>query len=212
PRLARGFPGAAFAARPRGRGRGRRGRRLGDGLGRPAVPHPPRVSVAVRHRPGPGRLRRRRGGRRGRLPGRVRRRAGGHRAQPDPVRLLPGLRAGHRRDDHAAGVRAVRRAAVHHGGRRPATACPGVGAAGHLRDPPGRGRIGAAGGPGRPEPLRQFGPRGLNSLLFALLVVDQGVRGGEELLAVVGVVVIVSVVAHGATATPFSGWYARKAE
>jgi hypothetical protein len=42
--------------------------------------------------------------------------------------------------------------------------------------------------------------------------VDQGVRGGEELLAVVGVVVIVSVVAHGATATPFSGWYARKAE
>jgi NhaP-type Na+/H+ or K+/H+ antiporter len=42
--------------------------------------------------------------------------------------------------------------------------------------------------------------------------VDQGVRGGEELLAVVGVVVSVSVVAHGATATPFSGWYARKAE
>ncbi|HTE71292.1 MAG TPA: cation:proton antiporter [Actinomycetes bacterium] len=56
-----------------------------------------------------------------------------------------------------------------------------------------------------------FGPRGLNSLLFALLVVEEGVRGGEELLAVVGVVVLVSVVAHGATATPFSGWYARKA-
>jgi NhaP-type Na+/H+ or K+/H+ antiporter len=57
-----------------------------------------------------------------------------------------------------------------------------------------------------------FGPRGLNSLLFALLVVDQGVRGGEELLAVVGVVVLVSVGAHGATATPLAGWYARKAE
>jgi NhaP-type Na+/H+ or K+/H+ antiporter len=56
-----------------------------------------------------------------------------------------------------------------------------------------------------------FGPRGLNSLLFALLVVEEGVPGGEELLAVVGVVVLVSVVAHGATATPFSGWYARKA-
>jgi NhaP-type Na+/H+ or K+/H+ antiporter len=64
---------------------------------------------------------------------------GGHRAQPDPVRLLPGLRAGHHRDDHAAGVRAVRRAAVHHARRRPAAACPGAGAAGHLRGPPGRG-------------------------------------------------------------------------
>ena len=40
-----------------------------------------------------------------------------------------------------------------------------------------------------------FGPRGLASLLFAL----------------VGVVVLVSVVAHGVTATPFSGWYARRA-
>ena len=56
-----------------------------------------------------------------------------------------------------------------------------------------------------------FGPRGLNSLLFALLVVAEGVRGGEELFAVVGVVVLVSVVAHGVTATPFSSWYARKA-
>jgi NhaP-type Na+/H+ or K+/H+ antiporter len=56
-----------------------------------------------------------------------------------------------------------------------------------------------------------FGPRGLNSLLFALLVVAQGVPGGEELFPVIGVVVLVSVVAHGASATPFSSWYARKA-
>jgi NhaP-type Na+/H+ or K+/H+ antiporter len=55
-----------------------------------------------------------------------------------------------------------------------------------------------------------FGPRGLNSLLFALLVVAEGVPGGEELFAVVGVVVLVSVVAHGVTATPFSSWYVRK--
>ena len=34
--------------------------------------------------------------------------------------------------------------------------------------------------------------------------------GGEQLFAVVGVVVLVSVVAHGVTATPFSGWYARR--
>jgi sodium/hydrogen antiporter len=57
-----------------------------------------------------------------------------------------------------------------------------------------------------------FGPRGLNSLLFALLVVDAGVRGGEELLGMIGAVVIVSVLVHGATATPFASWYARKVD
>jgi NhaP-type Na+/H+ or K+/H+ antiporter len=46
-----------------------------------------------------------------------------------------------------------------------------------------------------------FGPRGLNSLLLALLAVDAGVAGSEFLLGVVGVVVTVSVVAHGASAT-----------
>jgi NhaP-type Na+/H+ or K+/H+ antiporter len=52
-----------------------------------------------------------------------------------------------------------------------------------------------------------FGPRGLNSLLLALLVVEAGVAGSEFLLGVVGVVVTVSVVAHGATATPLSRRY-----
>ena len=56
-----------------------------------------------------------------------------------------------------------------------------------------------------------FGPRGLNSLLFALLVVEEGVAGSEALFAVVGTVVLVSVVAHGITATPFASWYVRKA-
>ena len=57
-----------------------------------------------------------------------------------------------------------------------------------------------------------FGPRGLNSLLLALLVVVAGIEGSELLLATVGVVVIGSVLIHGATATPFSAWYGRKAE
>ncbi|MBA2713518.1 MAG: cation:proton antiporter [Rubrobacteraceae bacterium] len=52
-----------------------------------------------------------------------------------------------------------------------------------------------------------FGPRGLNSLLLALLVVEAGVAGSELLLGVVGVVVTVSVVAHGASATPLSRRY-----
>jgi NhaP-type Na+/H+ or K+/H+ antiporter len=55
-----------------------------------------------------------------------------------------------------------------------------------------------------------FGPRGLNSLLLVLLVVQAGVAGGEELLAIVGVVVLVSVVLHGASATPLANWYGRR--
>ena len=56
-----------------------------------------------------------------------------------------------------------------------------------------------------------FGPRGLNSLLLALLVVHAGIPNAELLLATVGVVVIASVVIHGASATPASLWYARRA-
>ena len=55
-----------------------------------------------------------------------------------------------------------------------------------------------------------FGPRGLNSLLFALLVVVADVPNGELLFAATGAVVIASVLAHGISATPVTGWYARK--
>jgi NhaP-type Na+/H+ or K+/H+ antiporter len=55
-----------------------------------------------------------------------------------------------------------------------------------------------------------FGPRGLNSLLFALLVVIDNVPDAEFLFAATGAVVVASVVAHGITATPVTGWYARK--
>jgi rhodanese-related sulfurtransferase len=54
-----------------------------------------------------------------------------------------------------------------------------------------------------------FGPRGLNSLLLALLAVQAHVPGAEYLLAITGMVVVVSVVVHGATATPFASWYGR---
>ncbi len=54
-----------------------------------------------------------------------------------------------------------------------------------------------------------FGPRGLNSLLFALLLVHGGITDAERLLTIVGVVVIVSVVAHGASAAPLAAWYGR---
>ncbi len=54
-----------------------------------------------------------------------------------------------------------------------------------------------------------FGPRGLSSLLFALLLVTKDVPGADLLLGLAGVVVIVSVIAHGVTAAPLAERYAR---
>ena len=55
-----------------------------------------------------------------------------------------------------------------------------------------------------------FGPRGLNSLLLVLLVI-QAVPGNDHLMAIVGVVVCLSVIAHGVSATPLAAWYGRRA-
>ncbi|MET0620011.1 MAG: cation:proton antiporter [Thermoanaerobaculia bacterium] len=55
-----------------------------------------------------------------------------------------------------------------------------------------------------------FGPRGLASLLLALLVVQARLPGYEAILAIVGVVVTVSVILHGVTATPLAAAYAGK--
>jgi len=55
-----------------------------------------------------------------------------------------------------------------------------------------------------------FGPRGLASLLLALLVVQARLPGAVALMAVAGVVVTVSVVLHGVSATPLAGWYAAR--
>lgn len=55
-----------------------------------------------------------------------------------------------------------------------------------------------------------FGPRGLASLLLALLAVQAGVPGAEPVFAAVGGVVALSVVLHGTTSTPLAGLYARR--
>lgn len=52
-----------------------------------------------------------------------------------------------------------------------------------------------------------FGPRGLSALLLALLVVSAGAPQATSLLAITGVVVLVSVLVHGVTATPAARWY-----
>ena len=56
-----------------------------------------------------------------------------------------------------------------------------------------------------------FGPRGLNSLLLALLAVQADVPGAEMLLATVGIVVLASTGIHGASSTPIGAWYQRRA-
>ncbi|MBA3874014.1 MAG: cation:proton antiporter [Anaerolineae bacterium] len=53
-----------------------------------------------------------------------------------------------------------------------------------------------------------FGPRGLSSLLLALLVVQAGAPDAEKLLAITGMVVVLSVIVHGVSATPLASVYA----
>lgn len=58
-----------------------------------------------------------------------------------------------------------------------------------------------------------FGPRGLASLLFALLVVEQfDLEGAETVLNIVLLTVLISIFAHGLTANPGARWYSRRAQ
>jgi NhaP-type Na+/H+ or K+/H+ antiporter len=57
--------------------------------------------------------------------------------------------------------------------------------------------------------LGWFGPRGAASIVFALLVVEEGGLPGDEiLLATVFLTVALSVFAHGLTAAPLAARYA----
>ncbi|MGI9521332.1 MAG: cation:proton antiporter [Hyphomicrobiaceae bacterium] len=61
--------------------------------------------------------------------------------------------------------------------------------------------------------LGWFGPRGLASILFGLLVLEQHNSGTTKTILTTAVLTIVlSVFAHGATAAPLAQWYARRAE
>jgi NhaP-type Na+/H+ or K+/H+ antiporter len=59
--------------------------------------------------------------------------------------------------------------------------------------------------------LGWFGPRGIASILFALLVVEESqLPGREQILIVVMATVALSVFAHGVTAYPGAKWYERQ--
>lgn len=56
--------------------------------------------------------------------------------------------------------------------------------------------------------LGWFGPRGLASIVFIVMVLDQKLPGGEQMAAAVTWTILLSVIAHGLTANPLANWYA----
>jgi NhaP-type Na+/H+ or K+/H+ antiporter len=58
--------------------------------------------------------------------------------------------------------------------------------------------------------LGWFGPRGLASIVFAIIVINEGVPGSEFIAMVVVLTVFLSLVAHGVSANPFARILGRK--
>jgi NhaP-type Na+/H+ or K+/H+ antiporter len=56
-----------------------------------------------------------------------------------------------------------------------------------------------------------FGPQGVATMTFSLLVLGSGVPDGEQIFGLAALVVLCSIVAHGVTDTPGSEWMARRA-
>ncbi len=60
--------------------------------------------------------------------------------------------------------------------------------------------------------LSWFGPKGVATMTFALLVLAQPIPGNERIFQLAALVVLCSCIAHGLTDTPGSEWIARRAE
>ncbi|MGE4043712.1 MAG: cation:proton antiporter [Acetobacteraceae bacterium] len=52
--------------------------------------------------------------------------------------------------------------------------------------------------------LGWFGPRGLASLVFAIIILDERLPGNDLLMATIGATILLSVFAHGISATPLA--------
>ena len=58
--------------------------------------------------------------------------------------------------------------------------------------------------------LGWFGPRGLASILFTLIIMDEfDVPNAQDLLACVAMTVFLSIIFHGISAAPLSKWIGR---
>ena len=60
--------------------------------------------------------------------------------------------------------------------------------------------------------LGWFGPRGLASVVFAVIVLDSGLPGAQFISLIVVLTVFFSLVAHGFTAKPLTAWLLRNAD
>ena len=54
-----------------------------------------------------------------------------------------------------------------------------------------------------------FGPRGLASIVFIVMVIGENLPGGSTLTAVVTCTVAMSIIAHGLSAVPYATWYGK---
>jgi sodium/hydrogen antiporter len=57
-----------------------------------------------------------------------------------------------------------------------------------------------------------FGPKGVATMTFALLVLGSMAEEGERIASLAALVVLVSVIVHGVTDQPGSEWIGRRAE
>jgi len=58
--------------------------------------------------------------------------------------------------------------------------------------------------------LAWFGPRGLASIVFIVIVLEDNLPGSDTLVAVVTWTIVLSIIAHGITAVPFANKFARR--
>lgn len=61
-----------------------------------------------------------------------------------------------------------------------------------------------------PMVLGWFGPRGLASIVFAIIVINEGVPNAELIALVVTCTVFLSLIAHGISANPLAKWIGGK--
>ena len=57
-----------------------------------------------------------------------------------------------------------------------------------------------------------FGPKGVASVTFALIVLDRQIAAGERIFDLTALVVFCSIIVHGLSDTPGANWIARRAE
>jgi sodium/hydrogen antiporter len=57
-----------------------------------------------------------------------------------------------------------------------------------------------------------FGPKGIASMTFALIVLDKGIASGGRIFDLTALVVFCSILLHGISDTPGANWIARRSE